>query len=73
MIGRQDDRRKDDTKKKLELEKKKKEELVKAVPQAPSSMFFAANTALVPPYQVLADTNFLSRTVGAKLPLFETV
>ncbi|KAM7188331.1 Fcf1 domain containing protein [Naviculisporaceae sp. PSN 640] len=72
MIGRKDDRRKDDTNKKLELEKKKKEELVKAVPQAPSSMFFAANTALVPPYQVLVDTNFLSRTVGAKLPLFET-
>jgi U3 small nucleolar RNA-associated protein 24 len=35
-------------------------------------MFFQHNTALVPPYQVLVDTNFLSRTIGAKLPLMET-
>ncbi|KAK3685550.1 Fcf1-domain-containing protein [Podospora appendiculata] len=73
MIGKRDDRRKDEGEKKAELElKKKKEALVHEIPQMPSSMFWQHNTALVPPYQVLVDTNFLSRTVGAKLPLLET-
>lgn len=63
-------RKKDEAlKKKQEMEAK---ELVREVPQMPSSMFFEHNTALVPPYQILVDTNFLSRTVGAKLPLLET-
>ncbi|KAK4138761.1 Fcf1-domain-containing protein [Trichocladium antarcticum] len=75
VIGKNDDRRKGEAARKAELElkaKKEKEELVREVPQMPSSMFFQHNTALVPPYQVLVDTNFLSRTVGAKLPLLET-
>ncbi|KAK3326356.1 Fcf1-domain-containing protein [Apodospora peruviana] len=73
LIGKNDDRRKDEAKKKAELEiKKKEQEAVREIPQMPSSMFFQHNTALVPPYQVLVDTNFLSRTVGAKLPLLET-
>ncbi|KAH6627003.1 Fcf1-domain-containing protein [Chaetomium sp. MPI-SDFR-AT-0129] len=73
MIGKRDDRRKDDAVKKAEMElKKKKEEAVREVPQMPSSMFFQHNTALVPPYQVIVDTNFISRTVGAKLPLLES-
>lgn len=29
-------------------------------PQMPSQMFFAHNTALVPPYNCLVDTNFIS-------------
>ena len=36
-------------------------------------MFFAHNTALQPPYQVLLDTNFLSHTVHHKLPLLSTL
>ncbi|KAK4245845.1 Fcf1-domain-containing protein [Corynascus novoguineensis] len=84
MIGKRDDRRKEEAVKKAELEKKKKEKeavrevyaaislLLARLPQMPSSMFFQHNTALVPPYQVLVDTNFLSRTVGAKLPLLES-
>ncbi|KAK3365943.1 Fcf1-domain-containing protein [Lasiosphaeria ovina] len=73
IIGKKDDRRKDEvTKKKEEIEPKKKELAVREVPQMPSSMFFEHNTALVPPYQVLVDTNFLARTVGGKLPLLET-
>ncbi|KAK1760834.1 Fcf1-domain-containing protein [Echria macrotheca] len=73
LIGKRDDRRKTDAEKNLELEKKKKEEeAVREIPQMPSSMFFQHNTALVPPYQILVDTNFLSRTVGAKLPLMES-
>lgn len=34
-------------------------------------MFFQHNTALVPPYQVLVDTNFLSHTVSRKIELLE--
>lgn len=44
---------------------------VRAIPQAPSSMFFQHNTALVPPYQVIVDTNFLSHTVSRKVELLE--
>lgn len=73
MIGKNDERRKTEVQKKAELElQKKKEAAVREIPQMPSSMFFQHNEALVPPYNVLVDTNFLSRTVGAKLPLMET-
>ncbi|KAH7633725.1 Fcf1-domain-containing protein [Sordaria sp. MPI-SDFR-AT-0083] len=73
MIGKNDERRKTEVQKKQELElQKKKEAAVRDIPQMPSSMFFQHNEALVPPYNVLVDTNFLSRTVGAKLPLMET-
>ncbi|KAL0464994.1 Fcf1 domain-containing protein [Neurospora intermedia] len=73
MIGKNDERRKTEVQKKQELElQKKKEAAVREIPQMPSSMFFQHNEALVPPYNVLVDTNFLSRTVGAKLPLMES-
>jgi len=47
--------------------------IVRVVPQVSSSLFFQYNTALVPPYSVLVDTNFLSHTVQRKLPLLETM
>ncbi|KAK3995100.1 Fcf1-domain-containing protein [Cladorrhinum sp. PSN332] len=73
VIGKSDDRRKTEAQKNAAMEIKKKEkEAVREIPQMPSSMFFEHNTALVPPYQILVDTNFLSRTVGAKLPLMES-
>ncbi|KAI6090852.1 Fcf1-domain-containing protein [Hypoxylon rubiginosum] len=43
------------------------------VPQLPSQLFFQHNEALVPPYNVLVDTNFLSHTVQRKLPLLESM
>ncbi|KAI0167070.1 Fcf1-domain-containing protein [Hypoxylon sp. FL1284] len=43
------------------------------VPQLPSQLFFEHNEALVPPYGVLVDTNFLSHTVQRKLPLLESM
>ncbi|CAK4013906.1 Fcf1-domain-containing [Lecanosticta acicola] len=54
-------------------EKDKSDEVIREVPQAPSSMFFQHNTALQPPYQILVDTNFLSHTVHHKLPLLPTM
>ena len=38
-------------------------------PRVSTALFFQYNTALVPPYNILVDTNFLSHTVGAKLDL----
>ncbi|KAK7542542.1 rRNA-processing protein FCF1 [Phyllosticta citribraziliensis] len=48
---------------------KKRDDVVREVPQVSSSLFFQYNTALVPPYNVLVDTNFLSHTVQRKLEL----
>ncbi|RDA95862.1 hypothetical protein CP533_5163 [Ophiocordyceps camponoti-saundersi (nom. inval.)] len=48
-------------------------ELVRTVPQMPSNLFFQHNTALVPPYNVLVDTNFLSHSVQRKLSLLESM
>jgi len=38
-------------------------------PQVASSLFFAHNTALVPPYRVLIDTNFINFSLQNKLEL----
>ncbi|KAF2810167.1 putative rRNA-processing protein FCF1 [Mytilinidion resinicola] len=53
--------------------KKKADELIREVPQQSSALFFQANTALVPPYNVLVDTNFLSHTVRAKLEMLPSI
>jgi len=41
-------------------DKEVKEKAVRRVPQIASSMFLQHNTALVPPYRVLIDTNFVN-------------
>jgi U3 small nucleolar RNA-associated protein 24 len=78
VLGRRDDRIKENQKKKELAEKSKVKktidgEVIREIPQMPSSMFFQYNTSLVPPYNVLVDTNFLSHTVQRKLPLLETM
>lgn len=50
-------------------EKKPGDEVTNHVQAAPTNMFFAANTALGPPYRVLVDTNFVSHAIRAKLDL----
>ena len=52
----------------IEKEKKgkKKAELVRHIERAPSSMFFAANSALGPPYHVLVDTNFINFSIQVR-------
>lgn len=42
-------------------------------PRISSALFFRYNTALVPPYHVLVDTNFLSFTVQNKLDLLSAM
>jgi U3 small nucleolar RNA-associated protein 24 len=48
-------------------------EVIREIPQMPSNMFFQANMALTPPYNVLVDTNFLSHTVQRKLSMLESM
>ncbi|KAM5380596.1 hypothetical protein ACJA88_004925 [Fusarium oxysporum] len=78
VIGRRDARLKEN-KLKAELAQKEKEkktingELIREAPQMPSNMFFQHNTALVPPYNVLVDTNFLSHSVQRKLSLLDSM
>ncbi|OAA56994.1 hypothetical protein SPI_07375 [Niveomyces insectorum RCEF 264] len=77
IIGQRDARLKKNQEK-GELGSKKKEaeaapELIREIPQQSVSLFHKANTAMVPPYQVLIDTNFLSHTVQRKLPLLESM
>ncbi|KAF2016063.1 Fcf1-domain-containing protein [Aaosphaeria arxii CBS 175.79] len=71
VIGQRDARLAKNQLKGGEESKKKveSEQPVREIPQVPSSMFFQANEALVPPYSVLIDTNFLSHTVRGKLDL----
>jgi U3 small nucleolar RNA-associated protein 24 len=71
VIGQRDARLKKNQLKGAEIDakKKKENEPVREIPQVSSSLFFQANTALVPPYSVLVDTNFLSHTVRGKLDL----
>ncbi|KAL2829056.1 Fcf1-domain-containing protein [Aspergillus pseudoustus] len=45
------------------------EEVTRHIQAAPTNMFFAANTALGPPYRILVDTNFVSHAIRAKLDL----
>ncbi|KAI1036289.1 hypothetical protein LB503_003019 [Fusarium chuoi] len=78
LIGRRDARLKEN-KLKAELAQKEKEkktingELIREAPQMPSNMFFQHNTALVPPYNILVDTNFLSHSVQRKLSLLDSM
>ena len=51
----------------------KNQEIVREIPQVSSSLFYRHNTALVPPYSILVDTNFLSHTVQHKLELVPTM
>ncbi|KAA8575851.1 hypothetical protein EYC84_004939 [Monilinia fructicola] len=70
VIGQRDARLKEN-KDKGEEGANKPKELVREAPQVSSALFFQYNEALVPPYSILIDTNFLSHTVQRKLPLLE--
>ncbi|TFY65444.1 hypothetical protein EVJ58_g1967 [Rhodofomes roseus] len=57
-----------------QLKQKKKEEVekekaVRRIPQVASSLFLQHNDALVPPYRVLIDTNFINFSLQNKLEL----
>lgn len=68
-ISRHDERLKNPPTSVQKEKPKKSEDSIHQVTQAPTNMFFAANTSLGPPYHVLVDTNFVSHTIRAKLDL----
>ncbi|KAL8934725.1 MAG: hypothetical protein Q9216_005763 [Gyalolechia sp. 2 TL-2023] len=75
VIGQRDARLKKNQNKGEDNSKRKSkaDDVVREIPQVSSSLFFQYNTALVPPYNVLIDTNFLSHTVQHKLELLSTM
>ncbi|KAM0802524.1 Fcf1-domain-containing protein [Usnea florida] len=74
IIGQRDARlKKNQDKAVVQSKRKSKDELVREIPQVSSSLFFQYNTALVPPYSILVDTNFLSLTVQHKLEMLPTM
>ncbi|KAJ3320643.1 hypothetical protein HDV06_005161 [Boothiomyces sp. JEL0866] len=56
-----------------EKEKQKEKETVTHIPQAASSLFFKHNEALVPPYQVIVDTNFINFSIQNKLEMVKAM
>ncbi|MDI1493322.1 MAG: rRNA-processing protein fcf1 [Ramalina farinacea] len=74
IIGQRDARlKKNQVKAELLAKKPPPDQVVRQIPQAPTSLFFQHNTSLQPPYPILLDTNFLSHTVQHKLDLLPTL
>jgi U3 small nucleolar RNA-associated protein 24 len=69
MISKNDAR----IKKKDSDSKPKEEEAVRHLPQVASSLFFQHNEALVPPYQVIVDTNFINFSIQNKLEMIKAM
>lgn len=46
---------------------------VRHIPQVASSLFFQHNEALVPPYQVIVDTNFINFSIQNKLEMVKAM
>ncbi|KAF9049909.1 Fcf1-domain-containing protein [Panaeolus papilionaceus] len=69
MLNPKDIRLKENQIKQKKKEEAEKEKAVRRVPQVASSLFLAHNTALVPPYRVLIDTNFINFSLQNKLEL----
>ena len=51
--------------------KESSEDGVKHIEQAPSHMYFQHNEALVPPYNIILDTNFFTHTIRNKLDIMD--
>ncbi|EIM85044.1 Fcf1-domain-containing protein [Stereum hirsutum FP-91666 SS1] len=69
MLNPNDIRLKENQAKQAKKEAEAKEKAVRRVDPMPSSLFFSHNTALVPPYRVLVDTNFINFSLQNKLEL----
>lgn len=49
--------------------KEEDKELIKAVPQVSSALFFQFNQAIKPPYQIIIDTNFFNFSIQKKIDI----
>ncbi|KAJ3364609.1 hypothetical protein HDU91_002497 [Kappamyces sp. JEL0680] len=64
---------KNDARLKQNQTEKPKESVVRHIPQVASSLFFQHNEALVPPYQVIVDTNFINFSIQNKLEMVKAM
>ncbi|KAJ3091485.1 rRNA-processing protein fcf1, partial [Quaeritorhiza haematococci] len=71
MLNPNDARLKVNQEKLEKKQKEKEQQLVRHVPQVASSLFFKFNEALVPPYHVLVDTNFINFSIQNKIELMK--
>ncbi|KAH9976195.1 Fcf1-domain-containing protein [Lactifluus volemus] len=69
MLNPNDIRLKENQLKQKKKEEAEKEKAVRRVAPVASSLFLNHNTALVPPYRVLIDTNFINFSLQNKLEL----
>ncbi|EEB99428.1 hypothetical protein MPER_00900, partial [Moniliophthora perniciosa FA553] len=69
MLNPKDIRLKENQLKQKKKEEEGKAKAVRRVAPVASSLFLAHNTALVPPYRVLIDTNFINFSLQNKLEL----
>ncbi|PCH35630.1 Fcf1-domain-containing protein [Wolfiporia cocos MD-104 SS10] len=69
LLSPKDIRLKENQIKLKKKEETKKEKSVRRLPQVASSLFLQHNDALVPPYRVLIDTNFINFSLQNKLEL----
>ncbi|KAH9174927.1 Fcf1-domain-containing protein, partial [Lactarius sanguifluus] len=69
MLNPNDIRLKENQLKQKKKETEERERAVHRVAPVASSLFLAHNTALVPPYRVLIDTNFINFSLQNKLEL----
>ncbi|GAA5961145.1 hypothetical protein JCM3765_001243 [Sporobolomyces pararoseus] len=73
MINPNDMRIKGNQEKAEEKQKKEKEKQVNRVDAMPTSLFFAHNEALVPPYRVIVDTNFINLSLENRIDLVKAM
>jgi len=69
LLHPKDIRLKENQLKQKKKDEEAKEQTVRRIPQMASSMFLQHNAALVPPYRVLIDTNFINFSFQNKLEL----
>ncbi|CAN0340496.1 unnamed protein product, partial [Discosporangium mesarthrocarpum] len=72
LLSPKDSRLKDNVEKE-KAKRRKAWEGYRFVTQVPTSMFFAHNSALGPPYHVLVDTNFINFSIKNKLDIVKAM
>ncbi|SCV72104.1 BQ2448_4798 [Microbotryum intermedium] len=73
MIAPTDMRLKANQEKAIKDQEKKKEKEVNRVAPLPTSLFLSHNEALVPPYRVLVDTNFINLSLENRIDLVKAM
>ena len=71
MISKNDERLKSNQEKKPRLDPDAI--ITRHIPQVSSALFFQHNEALVPPYQVIVDTNFINFSIQNKLEMIKAM